>query len=238
MQASRGTGKGDGMNRYAIYWAPDDGPFADRAAAWLGWDAGTGTTVPHPDIAGLPRPLADLTAEPRKYGFHGTIRAPFRLAEGVDEAMLYAACDALGARLRHVAMPRLALEHLDGFLALTPEGDTGPILALGAEVVRATDPLRSTLTPAEVARRRPDSLSPRQRDLLMRWGYPYVMEEFRFHLTLTGPLAPEEAPAVREAAAAWLAPVLPQPFILGSLCLFGEDGAGRFHRLHRFPLPD
>ena len=31
-------------------------------------------------------------------------------------------------------------------------------------------------------------LTPRQRGYLERWGYPYVMEDFRFHMTLTGRL--------------------------------------------------
>lgn len=225
------------MKRYAIYWAPDEGEFATRAAAWLGWDAARGRTVPHPAIDSLPRPLADLTAEPRKYGFHGTIRAPFRLAEGIDEATLLRACNSVAARLRAVAMPGLAPALLDGFLALTPQGHTAALLALAAEVVRATDPLRAALTSDEIARRCPDRLTPRQRDLLMRWGYPYVMEEFQFHLTLTGPLSPAEAPAIREAAAAWLAPVLPRPFTVHALWLFGEDTQGRFHALHRFTLP-
>ena len=37
-------------------------------------------------------------------------------------------------------------------------------------------------------RRRPETLSPRQRELLHRRGYPFVMEEFRFHPRLTGGL--------------------------------------------------
>lgn len=221
------------MKRFAVYYAPPAGAFADRASAWLGWDAAAGRAVPQPDL-GLP--AAAITGEPRRYGFHGTIKPPFRLAEGRDAAALRAALAALAARLAPVELPGLRLTNLDGFLALVPEGDTAALRALAAEAVRALDPFRAPLTAAEIARRRPERLSPRQRALLDRWGYPFVMEEFRFHVTLTDRLpAPQAADAERRLAAHF-APVLPRPFRLEALCLFGEAEDGRFHLLHRYPL--
>lgn len=221
----------DQIKRYAVYYAPPAGEFADRAAAWLGWDAARGLAVPQPDL-GLP--AAEITQDPRKYGFHGTLRAPFRLAEGVDFAALDSALTALAARLAPVTLDGLRLESLGGFLALVPEGDDGPLLELAAEVVSALDPLRAALTAAEVARRRPERLSPRQRQLLEIWGYPYVMEEFRFHLTLTDRLA-DPGPAA-QALQAHFAPVLPRPFGIAELCLFGEGQDGLFRILHRYTL--
>jgi len=226
----------DGFRRYAIYYAPRDGAFAGAVASWLGWDPVRGGPVAHPRLEGLPASVADLTAEPRKYGFHGTIKAPFRLAEGVARGDLESAVAALAAGLRPVVLPGLRLAALKGFVALLPEGDEADLLELGAEVVTRLDPLRAALTEAEVARRRPERLTPRQRDLLECWGYPYVMEEFRFHLTLTGPLDPAAMGAVVAALGPWLAPVLPRPFAIEDLCLFGEDAAGRFHLLSRHAL--
>lgn len=222
------------MKRYAIYYAPEAGAFADAAAAWLGWDVQAGQAVAQPQLD-LPQPLADITAEPRKYGFHGTIKPPFRLADGVTADVLCAAVASLAASLRPVDLPGLQLVNLEGFLALVPQGDTAALQALAAEVVRVLDPYRAPLTAAEIARRRPDRLTPRQRDLLAVYGYPYVMEEFRFHLTLSGPLGDDEA-IVTEAAARHFAGVVPQPFWLADLCLFGEDAMGRFHLLHRYAL--
>ncbi len=214
--------------RYAIYYAPPPGDFAARANLWLS-DAA-------PALAGLPRAPADLTVAPRRYGFHGTIKAPFRLAEGVTENHLRDDLTALAARLSPVRMDGLRLEQVKGFLALLPEGDETDLLALGAEVVSRLDPLRAPLTEAEIARRRPDRLTARQRELLSRWGYPYVMEEFRFHLTLTDDLAPDVAQATAAILGPWFAEVLPRPFDISDLCLFGEDTAGHFHLLHRYPL--
>lgn len=222
------------MKRYAIYYAPEAGAFADAAAAWLGWDVQAGQAVAQPQLD-LPQPLADITAEPRKYGFHGTIKPPFRLAEGVTPDLLQATCASLAASLRPVTLPGLQMVNLEGFLALVPQGDTAALQALAAEVVRVLDPYRAPLTAAEIARRRPDRLTPRQRDLLAVYGYPYVMEEFRFHLTLSGPLGDDEA-IVTEAAARHFAGMVPQPFRLADLCLFGEDAMGRFHLLHRYAL--
>lgn len=223
------------MKRYAVYFAPRPGAFADRAAAWLGRDAVTGKALEQPLLPGLPSPEG-ITADPRRYGFHGTIRAPFRLAEGVYAKGIEAGVAALAARMAPVQCDGLRLENLHGFLALTPDGCEAALLELAAAVVEGTDAFRAPLTAAEVARRRPESLSTRQRALLDRWGYPYVMEEFRFHLTLTDRLAETQAEAVTLALRDHFAPVLPKPFVIEDLCLFGEDEAGLFHLLHRYAL--
>jgi hypothetical protein len=223
----------DQMKRLAVYYAPRPGAFADRAAAWLGWDAAKGEMVPQPDLPEIPFP-AILTAEARRYGFHGTLRAPFRVAEGLDDRQVAARVATLAARLPPVVSEGLVIENLQGFLALTPMGCEAALLELAAAVVEGTNDLRAALTEAEVARRRPESLTPRQRDLLQTWGYPYVMEEFRFHLTLTDRL-PEPGPTM-DTLSAHFAPVLPRPFVIEDLCLFGEDATGRFHLLHRYAL--
>ena len=223
------------FERYAIYYAPRAGDFADRAAGWLGYSAERGN-VAHPEVAGLPLPLGALTAAPRKYGFHGTIRPPFALAAGMGVDGLQAAVATLAAGLGAVSFARLRLERIGGFLALVPEGDQAALQALGAGVVAALDRFRAPLTEADMARRRPERLTARQRELLDLWGYPYVMDEFRFHLTLTGDLAQDVADAVMPVAQGWFGPVLPELFRIEDLCLFGEAVDGRFHLLHRYAL--
>lgn len=221
------------MTRYAVYFAPRKGGFAQRTAEWLGRDPETGQTLPQPVLAGI-GDAAGITTDPRRYGFHGTIRAPFRPAPDVTEPMIRDRVAGLAARLAPVTCTGLRLEILHGFIALTPMGCEAALLDLAAAVVEGTDDLRAPLTEAEVARRRPDQLSTRQRALLDRWGYPFVMEEFRFHLTLTDRLTePEPVLAVLDAH---FAPVLPSPFVIEDLCLFGEDAAGVFRLLHRYAL--
>lgn len=226
----------DHMKRYAVYFSPRPGAFANRAAAWLGWDAALGQSVPQPELPGLPAPVAMVTSDPRKYGFHGTIRAPFRLGEGVEAERLFGAVASLANRLPPARCDGLHLQNLHGFLALTPMGDPAALMTLAATVTERTDDLRAPMTEAEIARRRPEQLSPRQRQLLDLWGYPYVMEEFQFHLTLTNHLPDDQAETVAGVLRDHFAPVLPNPFVIEDLCVFGEDMAGRFHLLHRYAL--
>lgn len=221
------------MLRYAVYYAPRPGDFASRAAEWLGRDAATGEALPQPALPGAGDSRA-ITEGPRRYGFHGTLRAPFRLREGVTERHVHDRVAALAEALAPVTCDGLRVETLHGFVALTPLGCEAALLDLAAAVVEGTDELRAPLTEAEIVRRRPDRLSSRQRALLDRWGYPHVMEEFRFHLTLTDRLDLPES--VRAALEGHFAPVQPRPFVIEDLCLFGEDGSGLFHLLHRYAL--
>jgi len=224
------------FQRFAIYYAPPEGVFARAAAEWLGWDPATGAALAQPDWPGLPAPATDLTVDPRKYGFHGTLRAPFRPGTGLTEGDLRRGLDLLAARLAPAEMPGLELINLEGFLALVPHGDATDLAALAEEVVRATNSWRAPLTEAEIARRRPDRLTERQRDHLARWGYPYVMEDFQFHLTLTSRLEDAAAQATRAVLAAKFASFMPGPFRITELSLFGEAMDGRFHILHRAAL--
>lgn len=222
--------------RYAIYYTPaQDSALARLGAAWLGWDTQAGSVMDHPDLEGLPRPLSDITATPRKYGLHGTLKPPFALADGQNEAALAEAVDGFCARRAPVLLDGLAVTRLGGFLALTPVGDVTALSALAAAIVEEFEPFRAPLSEAQLAKRRAAGLSDRQEALLARWGYPYVMGEFRFHLTLSGRLG-EDADTVAPVAAAYFAPALPAPFPITGLSLCGEDTAGRFHVIHRYTL--
>lgn len=227
------------MERYAIYYAPTpDSALARWAAGWIGWDPATGAPVDRMDIAGLDRDEAvRAMAFPRRYGFHGTLKAPFRLVSGRSEAELRTALYDLASKHRPAVAGPLRLSRLSRFLALTPGGDQAAIAALAEACVTELDEFRALPLPKELARRRKANLSPRQDALLERWGYPYVLDEFRFHLTLTGPLDEDALDRFERALKAETAPFADQPFTIDALCLFGDPGAGRsFQILGRFPL--
>lgn len=226
----------DHFRRYAIYYVPDAAPWADFAAAWLGWDALDGRKLDHPDLPGLPLPVEQVTQTPRRYGLHATIKPPFRLAENATAAALHRATDALCSDLAPVRADRLRIARLGRFLALLSVGEHDPLAELAADVVAGLDAFRAPPDAAELARRRAARLDAEQDRLLLRWGYPNVMQRFRFHITLTGRLSQPHLGAVRTALAERLEPMLPQPFRIASLCLMGEDADGYFHLIHRAEL--
>jgi len=223
------------FTRYAIYYTPaPDTPLADFGARWLGWDSAHGVTRGHPDIGDLD--VATLTATPRKYGLHGTIKPPFRLADGMTAQGLADAVAGLCADASPVTLEGLKLARLGRFLALVPDGDVSALAALAARAVRELDEFRAPSSEAEMATRRTARLTAAQDAHLARWGYPYVLDQFRFHLTLTGPLGPKEAARVKAALTQPLATLALAPFGVTGLTLMGEDRTGRFQQIHRYTL--
>src|SRR5579862_9824203 len=94
--------------RYAIYFTPPSGTALGRLGAGvLGYDCTSGTDAPQPAIGDIaPGALHALTAEPRRYGFHATLVAPFRLA-AASEAELLAAAAAFAKTRPRVPLGRL-----------------------------------------------------------------------------------------------------------------------------------
>ena len=225
------------FRRHAIYWAPPAGSdFARFGAAWLGWDAEAGRPVPHPDVPGLPVPVADITATPRRYGFHATLKAPFRLDAAAEAADLDAIAAGLAGELARFEAPPLELARIGRFVALVPSGPCEALQALADRCVEDFHDCAAEPDDAELARRRMAGLTARQDQLLYRWGYPYVFDQFRFHITLTGPLPDEHAGPVLEALDGLTAPFRAAPLPVVEFCLFGEDAASRFHLVNRYPL--
>jgi putative phosphonate metabolism protein len=223
------------LRRHAIYFAPPEGsPLARFGADWLGWDPAAGAAGAGFELPGLPRPRAALTEAPRRYGFHATLKPPFRLAPDSTAAALDAATEAMAARLPRFAL-RLRVGRIADFLALVPEDQPPALRGLADACVAELDGFRAPAQPEEVARRCVGLGAAEERNL-QAWGYPYVFERFRFHLTLTGPLAEPEIPRVREALAAALAPLVATALPVAEICRFAEGDDGRFRIVRRFPM--
>jgi putative phosphonate metabolism protein len=185
--------------RYAVYFVSAPGSELDRfGAQLLGYDAFRGEDLPFPDdIMQMAPDWPDLTRDPRKYGFHATLKAPLSLADGGTEAGILAACQSFAERPRPIPVIKPAVNSISGFIAVVPAEPAPDLERLAADCTSEFDSFRAPLTPEDRARRNPSALTPRQREYLDRWGYPYVMEEFRFHMTLTGRLdADRRAPTL------------------------------------------
>jgi putative phosphonate metabolism protein len=223
--------------RFAIYYAPSaTSNLWERAATWLGRDASDGTIFDGP-VAGIDRSrLLNLTQSANRYGFHGTIKAPMVLADGATEADLRDALSAFASRHQPVALGRPHLASLEGFLALLVEPNDA-LQDFAAYVVEEFDPFRAPMTVKDRAARAGRGLTERQLELLDAYGYPYVFEEFRFHMTLSDRLGEVDAAEIGRAAATWFNPVLDDEIILDRLVLFHEPEAGqRFRRVGDFKL--
>lgn len=219
------------FQRYAIYYLPDDRALASFGAAWLGWDVEHGR-----DVAGLSvEQRAAMVAKARVYGFHATLKPPFRLVEGATADALQGPLTQFAAARAPVALGGLCLTRLGGFLALVPVAEVLGITELAFDVVKTFDRFRRPADAAELSRRRASGLSARQDALLMQWGYPYVADEFRFHLTLTDPLDTARLMKATEAVKTHL-PKIARPFEIASIALVGERTDGRFQMIQRYAL--
>jgi putative phosphonate metabolism protein len=225
--------------RFAVYYAPAVTDLLwDRATVWLGRDPASGQSFDG-GVAGLDRTrLLNLTQSAGRYGFHATLKPPMALAPGETEESLRAAMALVAAELPRVSLGRLTIGNLDGFLALIPENaDNSQLLDFAATVVEAFEPFRAPLNPRDRAARASKGLTPRQEELLDAYGYPYVFDQFRFHMTLTDRLSAQDHDDVLLAAQTWFGPVLDQEVTLDRLVLFHErENKLPFNRIAEFPL--
>ncbi len=220
--------------RYAIYFAPED----DTALSRFGWPWLGRRPDSADDAAFAPSDdHASFVTEPRLYGLHATLKPPFFMA---GDKRLYELTDALrtfSAAQRAVEASPLQLNEIDGFLALRPSGDTAALDVLAAACVTQFDRFRAPATADDIAKRAARGLTARQHELLLRWGYPYLLEEFRFHVTLTGRLNDEDRARLQQRLIPLVAEVRQEPLRIRSLCLFEQRQAGeRFLLKERYPL--
>ncbi|MGJ8618589.1 MAG: DUF1045 domain-containing protein, partial [Sulfitobacter sp.] len=125
---------------------------------------------------------------------------------------------------------------LGRFLALCPVGGVTALNDTAARVVKELDPFRAAMTEDELARRRSSNLTPAQDENLRKWGYPHVMDAFRFHITLTGKLDKQTLATTISSLRPLIMPLLSQPFLIDSLTLVGQRTDGMFAEIQRYPL--
>jgi putative phosphonate metabolism protein len=227
--------------RFGIYYAPPAGSALEAfGRAWLGRDHVTGQALEQPRIEGLaPECLHEITSSPRHYGFDATLKAPFRLAAGLTPTELRAAARSLAGAHASFVCPPLRVSTISGFIAYTLSAPSRPLEDLASECVRALEPFRAPLSDEEIARRRRGGLTPRQDAYLLAWGYPYVFEEFRFHMTLTGRLQEPVRGRVLALLRATANEIAGMPLSIDAIAIYEQSDRDRpFLMSARYPLSE
>lgn len=195
--------------RYAIYFTPaEESALCRFGSEIIGYDCYAGGAA----SGAVWSPLVDLLSEsdftePRRYGFHATLRAPFELRDGTSLTALMSRARDFARTQQPVHLATLTPQRMGGFIALTCPAPPPELTSFAADCVRSFEPYRAPLSETDRQRRLQAKLSPRQTAYLDEWGYPYVLEEFKFHMTLTGNLPAEVADAVLDRITAAWAPV-------------------------------
>ena len=220
--------------RYAVYFTPPkDDPLTVAAARWLGRDGFSGGMVAQAEEPPLSaETLLEATADPRRYGFHATLKAPFELKDGAALCDLEEALAAFAAETRAFAISPLVLGRLGPFFALVPGEPSAALQSFAAEAVTRFEPFRAPLSDADIARRKPERLSDAERAHLDRWGYPYVFDTFRFHMTLSGSLEPALADTVEPILRRRFAAFIERPLAVTGVALFAETQRGAPFTVH------
>lgn len=226
--------------RYAVYFCPEeDTDFWTHGNAWLGRDIRSDQPINQPNITHFPKTLLwDLTRSPRHYGLHATLKAPFRLAPGQTVDALLSATTKLTESLTSIIIPALEVANLGDFLALRPVEESPQLSSLTSRCVTTLDHFRAPLTKADLQRRNPEALDTVERHNLMTYGYPYVHERFRFHLTLSNSLPnPVLRQKLRDAAEQYFSHICTQSVPVNSVCVCVQNTIKEpFVLLKRLPL--
>ena len=220
--------------RFAIYYAPENNSLLHQLGSqWLGRDAFTGRSLEQPGH-GL---LDGKTKAATRYGFHATLKAPFRLREGKAQHHVLQDARILATLLVPAQIERLVVGEIDGFVALLPQQPSDEVDALAAKSVRCFDHFRQPPEAAELARRHEAGLTSRQSHFLAEWGYPFVFEEFRFHMTLSEKLYGEDRQSIKALAEQHFAAINGMALTLDNITVFVEtEVGGNFNVLEQLSI--
>ena len=215
--------------RYAIYYAPEPGSALDTfGQTWLGLHGKDALTAAVGKTAKLSADrIWDLTDSPRRYGFHGTLKPPFTLNPANSLDGLLAAARVFARSRVPIELPPVELAVIGKFIALSPTAESASLEKLAAACVRAFEGYRAPLSKQQEDDYKLNKLTVHQEQMLEHWGYPYVMEEFRFHISLTDRIdSDDERETVMELLQAFAKPILGKPVLIRDLVVFAQDGMG------------
>ncbi len=202
----------------------------------MGRDAYRRVACKRPSLAGLGDTDCELLTEaPRWYGFHATLKAPFELSDGQSEAALLSFAKEF-AQARYAFDVQFAVRELGSFLALMIDAQSDEMQEFHCDAVKAFEPFRGALSEEDLERRRKSSLTTAQESHLQSWGYPYIFDDFRFHMTLTGRIGdPDLRRKVQSRLSAYFSEAIESHHRVDGVAVFYQpDRETSFHVVGRF----
>ena len=222
--------------RYAIYYVPSENSELDLfGKCWLGWDPYKGVETTKSDLSKLPsfKKFSSLVLTPKQYGFHGTIKAPFKLKNEYTYNDLENKVREISKQIHSFYFDQLIIKKLGNFIGLIPTNNL-KVNAVSNKFVEELDYLRDELSESEIKKRKPHKLTSNQKQMLFKWGYPYVFDEFKFHLTLTSKLNVVEIDDVLRSLQNILKQVNLNKISFNNICIFGQKSDEKFYFVQRF----
>ena len=122
--------------------------------------------------------------------------------------------------------------------AFVPDAAAPDLDMLAARVVTEFAAFRSPLPEIALARSDVSRLTGRHLSTLMNWGYPHIFDQFRFHMTLTGPIDHLERDHVMTVLCRHLGALTEPRLTIGQLELVVEPEPHApflVHSTHKFP---
>ncbi len=220
-------------SRYGVYFCPSpSAPLYDQGSQWLGRDAVTGAAI-EPNLPDHIRheDWLRVTDSPRRYGFHATLKPPFRLADNATFEDLHAALSEFAYTHDAFYAPLLEVGALGRFLALILSAPSEEFSRLAADSVSYFDRFRAPATEEETTQRLRGSLSPSERAHVLRWGYPYVFDTWKFHMSLTSSMHTKSLSLFEPYLRSRFASACEHPMLIDSICIFHEAFPGAAFRL-------
>ena len=232
-------------SRYAIYYAPPkESSLEEFGRYWFGWDPLNAKLINNKHrINYLNRfgikNLINIDKNvliPKKYGFHGTLIPPFKLNKNYSTNTLFKKTEDIAKKFKKFKFYKFKLKKINNFYAFVQNKKNNNINKLSNRLVRELFKFRSPLTKKEIDRRNPSKLSKLQLNILYKWGYPYIMSEFNFHMTLASEVTGNKLYFELKKIEKNKEIILNEINNFDKIYIFGENQKGMFENLENFSL--
>ncbi len=223
-------------SRYAVFYLPpSDSPLADFGAQWFGYDIRTGKF--REPIQTTTFDLKELTKISHRYGLHATLKAPFRLKKKYDLSNLFKRVEKQASKSEPFTYPSMKITQLAGFPALMPKHNRAKMVHLEERLVHKLNKFGKKPDQSTSDRRRKVKLNALEQEYFRLYGYPYVLDHFRFHLTLCDKAERSTRSVISSFLEENYSEVLTSSLEVREIAVVGERKSdGYFEELERFAL--